>query len=77
MAYQTSQNLLDSDDPNKFPEVKRIFRLTLSNNALGWYDAEEANWTTFEQVKQDFLERFKIWGDTRRQQQDYWNKLTL
>ena len=25
VAYQHSQNLLDSDDPNKFPEVKRMF----------------------------------------------------
>ena len=75
VAYQHSQNLLDPDDPNKFPEVKRMFRLTLSNNVLGWYDTEEANWTTFDQVKQAFLKRFNIWGDTRRQQQDSWNKL--
>ena len=57
VAYQNNQNLLDPDDPNKFPEVKRMFRLTLSNNALGWYDAEEANWTTFDQVKQAFLKK--------------------
>ena len=69
MAYQNSQNLLDPDDPIKFPEVKRMFRLTLSNNALGWYDEEEANWTTFDQVKQAFLKRFNIWGDTHCQQQ--------
>ena len=25
VAYQHSQNLLDPDDPNKFPEVKRMF----------------------------------------------------
>ena len=25
VAYQNSQNLLDPDDPNKFPEVKRMF----------------------------------------------------
>ena len=75
VAYQNSQNLLDPDDPNKFPEVKRMFRLTLSNNVLGWYDAEEANWTTFKQVKQAFLKRFNIWGDTHHQQQDSWNKL--
>ena len=37
-----------------------MFQLTLSNNALGWYDAEEANWTTFDQVKQAFLKRFNI-----------------
>ena len=74
VAYQNSQNLLDPNDPNKFPEVKRMFRLTLLNNALGWYDAE-ANWTTFDQVKQAFLKRFNIWGDAPHQQQDSWNKL--
>ena len=75
VAYQNSQNLLDPDDPNKFPEVKRMFQLTLLNNALGWYDAEEANCTTFDQVKQAFLKRFNIWDNTRYQQQDSWNKL--
>ena len=45
------------------------------NNALGWYDVEEANWTTFDQVKQAFLKRFNIWGEIRHQQQDSWNKL--
>ena len=75
VAYQKNQNLLDPNDAYKFPEVKRMFQLTLSNNALGWYDAEEANWTTFHQVKQAFLKRFNIWGDTHHQQQDSWNKL--
>ena len=70
VAYQNSQNLLDPDDPNKFPEVKRMFRLMLSKNALGWYDAKEANWNTFDQINQAFLKRFNIWGDTHRQQQD-------
>ena len=77
VAYQNSQNLLDPDDPNKFPEVKRMFQLTLLNNTLGWYDAEEANWTTFDQVKQAFLKRFNIWGDTHHQQQDSWNNCIL
>ena len=75
VAYQKSQNLLDPDDANKFPEVKRMFRLKLLNNALGWYDAEEANWTTFDQVKQAFLKRFNILGNTHHQQQEPWNKL--
>ena len=66
---------MDPNDPNKFPEVKRMFRLTLLNNVLGWYDAEEANCTTFDQVNQAFLKRFNIWGDTRCQQQNSWNKL--
>ena len=52
-----------------------MFRLTLADNALGWYDAENDNWTTLEHIKQAFLKRFNIWGDNRHQQQDSWNKL--
>ena len=33
--------------------------------------------TTMEQMKQAFLKRFNIWGDTRHQQQDAWNKLVF
>ena len=49
--------------------------MTLNNNALGWYDADHTNWTNIEQMQQAFLKRFNIWGDTRCQQQDSWNKL--
>ena len=51
-----------------------MFRLTLADNALGWYDAENDNWTTLEHIKQAFLKWFNIWGDTRSQQQDSWNQ---
>ena len=75
VEYQQQHNLLDPDNQNRFSEVKPMFRLTLSDNALGWYDAEQANWTTMDHMKQAFLKRFNIWGDTRHQQQDAWNKL--
>ena len=75
ITYQQQQELLDPDDDDQFPEVKQIFRLTLADNALGLYDAENDNWTTLEHIKQAFLKWFNIWGDTRRQQQDSWNKL--
>ena len=75
ITYQQQQELLDPDDDDQFPKVKQMFRLTLADNALGWYDAEHDNWTTLEHIKQAFLKRFNIWGDTRRQQQDSWNKL--
>ena len=52
-----------------------MFRLTLADNALGWYDAENDIWTTLEHIKQAFLKRFNIWSDTRCQQQDSWNKV--
>ena len=75
ITYQQQQELPDPDDDDQFPEVKQMFRLTLSDNALGWYDAENENWTTLEHIKQAFFKRFNIWGDTRYQQQDSWHKL--
>ena len=52
-----------------------MFRLTLADNTLGWYNTENDNWTTLEHIKQAFLKWFNILGDTRHQQQDSWNKL--
>ena len=75
IAYQKQQRHMNPDIVGQFPEVKQMFRLTLCDNASGWYDAENANWTTLEHIKQVFLKRFNIWGDTHRQQQDAWNKL--
>ena len=73
--YQNQQGFLNPNDPLRFPEVKQIFCLTLNDNALGWYDSEHAQWCTLEHMKQAFLKCFNVWGDTRRQQQDSWNKL--
>ena len=52
-----------------------MFKLTLQDIALGWFDTESPNWLTEDQMKQAFLKRFNPWGDTRCQQQDAWNKL--
>ena len=52
-----------------------MFKLTLQDIALGWFETESPNWQTEEQMKQEFLKRFNPWGDTRQQQQDAWNKL--
>ena len=52
-----------------------MFKLTLQDIALGWFDAESPNWLTEDQMKQAFLKRFNPWGNTRCQQQDGWNKL--
>ena len=51
-----------------------MFKLTLQDIALGWFETESPNWLTEDQMKQSFLKRFNPWGDTRRQQ-DAWNKL--
>ena len=52
-----------------------MFKLTLQDIALGWFDTESPNWLTEDQMKQAFLKRFNPSGDTRCQQQDAWNKL--
>ena len=52
-----------------------MFKLTLQDIALGWFETESPTWLTEDQMKQSFLKRFNPWGDTRCQQQDAWNKL--
>ena len=51
-----------------------MFKLTLQDIALGWFETESPNWLTEDQMKQAFLKRFNPWGNTRHQQQDAWNK---
>ena len=52
-----------------------MFKLTLQDIALGWFETESPTLLTEDQMKQSFLKRFNPWGDTRHQQQDAWNKL--
>ena len=52
-----------------------MFKLTLQDIALGWFETEAPTLLTEDQMKQSFLKRFNPWGDTRHQQQDAWNKL--
>ena len=54
-----------------------MFKLTLQDIALGWFETESPNWLTEDQMKQSFLKRFNPWGDTRCQQQDAWNKFDM
>ena len=57
------------------PDIKSLFKLTLQNIVLGWFETESPTWLTEQEMKQAFLKRFNPWGDTRHQQQDAWNKL--
>ena len=75
LDYQQQQGFIDPTNRNSFAEIKQMFHMTLNDHALGWYDAGHANWTNIEQMQQAFLKQFNIWGDTRCQQQDSWNKL--
>ena len=74
LDYQNQQGTIPRNLAH-LPEIKSMFKLTLQDIALGWFETESPNWLTEDQMKQSFLKRFNPWGDTRRQQQDAWNKL--
>ena len=72
--YQNQQGTIPRDQQH-LPEIISMFKSTLQDIALGWFETEAPNWQTEDQVKQEFLKRFNPWGNTRHQQQDAWNKL--
>ena len=74
LDYQNQQGTIPRDLAH-LPEIKSMFKLTLQDIALGWFETESPTLLTEDQMKQSFLKRFNPWGDTRRQQQDAWNKL--
>ena len=74
LDYQNQQGTIPRDRLH-LPEIKSMFKLTLQDIALGWFETESPNWQTEDQVKQAFMKRFNPWGNTRCQQQDAWNKL--
>ena len=74
LDYQDQQGTIPWDLAH-LPEIKSMFKLTLQDIALRWFETESPTWLTEDQMKQAFLKRFNPWGDTRRQQQDAWNKL--
>ena len=73
LDYQDQQGSIPRQVAH-LPEIKSMFKLTLQDIALGWFETESPNWLTEDQMKQAFLKRFNPWGDTRCQQQDAWNK---
>ena len=74
LDYQNQQGTIPRNLAH-LPEIKSMFKLTLQDIALGWFETESPTWLTEDQMKQAFLKRFNPWGDTRHQQQDAWNKL--
>ena len=69
LDYQDQQGTIPRDLAH-LPEIKSMFKLTLQDIALGWFETESPTWLTEDQMKQAFLKRFNPWGDTRCQQQD-------
>ena len=74
LDYQNQQGTIPCDLAH-LPDIKSMFKLTLQDIALGWFETESPTWLTEDQMKRSFLKRFNPWGDTRRQQQDACNKL--
>ena len=74
LYYQDQQGTIPRNLAH-LPEIMSMFKLTLQEIALGWFETESPNWQTKDQMKQAFLKWFNLWGDTRHQQQDAWNKL--
>ena len=74
LDYQNQQGTLPRDLAH-LPQIKSMFKLTLQDIALGWFETESPNWATENQMKQAFRKQFNPWGDTQHQQQDAWNKL--
>ena len=74
LDYRNQQGTIPCDLAH-LPEIKSMFKLTLQDIALGWFETESPTWLTEDHMKQSFLKRFNPWGDTRRQQRDAWNKL--
>ena len=74
LIIKNQQGTIPRDLPH-LPEIKSMFKLTLQDIALGWFETEPPTLLTEDQMKQSFLKRFNPWGDTRRQQQEAWNKL--
>ena len=74
LDYQDQQGTIPRDLAH-LPEIMSMFKLTLQEIAVRWFETESPNWLTEDQMKQAFLKWFNPWGDTRRQQQDAWNKL--
>ena len=52
-----------------------MFRRTLQDIALRFFNSKGPTLFTEDALKQAFLKCFNPWGDTRCQQKDAWNKL--
>ena len=74
LDYQNQQGTIPRDLAH-LPEIKSLFKLTLQDIGLGWFETESPPWLTEDQMTQAFLKRFNPCGHTRRQQEDAWNKL--
>ena len=57
LDYQDQQGTIPRDLAH-LPDIKSMFKLTLQDIALGWFETESPNWLTEDQMKQSFLKRF-------------------
>ena len=57
LDYQDQQGTIPRQIAH-LPEIKSMFKLTLQDIALGWFETESPKWLTEDQMKQGFLKRF-------------------
>ena len=57
LDYQNQQGTIPRDLAH-LPEIKSMFKLTLQDIALGWFETESPTFLTEDQMKQSFLKRF-------------------
>ena len=60
LDYQDQQGTIPINLAH-LPEIMSMFKLTLQEIALGWFETESPNWLTEDQMKQAFLKWFNPW----------------
>ena len=61
LDYQNQQGTIPWDLAH-LPDIKSMFKLTLQDIALGWFETESPTCLTEDQMKQSFLKRFNPLG---------------
>ncbi len=71
VAYQNDQlqNLGNID------EIKKYFANTLADQAYLWFSTVSPNMLNIENIKDKFLKRYNVWGQTHKQHVTAWNRL--
>ena len=61
LDYQNQQGTIPRDLAH-LSDIKLMFKLTLQDIALGWFETESPNWLTEDQMKQSFLKKVQSLG---------------
>ena len=61
LDYQNQQGTIPRDVQH-LPEIISMFKLTLQDIALGWFETESPNWQMEDQVRQAVFEKVQSLG---------------